>query len=145
MIILILKIAAGISLIPFVLIAISTIRIRIQLMGPRGAANPSGVPWDRVALYGGLIPASELILLFKANSIGLLSAIAIIIFGFAGPHLPGLAFKNLDLFYYISLGPGLAGGWIAAPMCARYGNQVLWNILGVKPPQGVGDGDFSED
>lgn len=98
--------------------------------------NPLGVPWDKVALYTAntVEPASNLIKKFKLYSTGLISAVGMIIFGFVEPHfLPPEAYKNIDLHYYLTLGIGTIGGWLAFMPCIRYGKLVILNILGERP------------
>jgi len=129
MFLLILKIISGISILPFFLTLITSLRIRMRI--PR--VNPLGVPWDKVALYTAntVEPASNLITKFKLHSTGLISAIGMIILGFAVPYFsPPEAFKNIDMFYYLTLGIGTIGGWLAFTPCIHYGKLVILNILG---------------
>lgn len=135
MIVLILKIVAAISLLPFILVSIISLRLRWRIP----SRNPLGVPWDQVALYkldGSVTSASGLIKHFKMTSTGLVSAIGMIILGFVVSWIESPdAFKNIDMYYYLTFGSGLLGGWVALFSCIYDGNLVLWNILGVKPPK----------
>ncbi len=134
MIILILKILAGLSLLPFLFIFLVSLKIRLHLP----SKNYLGIPWNQVALYkpdGFAWPASELIRHFKINSTGLISAVGLIILGFVTPWIfPPEAIKHPDLQYYLTLGIGLFSGWLAVGGCIHYGNLVRWNLLGVRPP-----------
>ena len=132
MIVLALKIFAGVSLLPFIGVFITSMKIRLRIP----PTNHIGVPWDQVALYGqnGIMPASRLISVFKRGSTGLICAIGMIAFGFIVPMIqPPEAFKDVNLHYYLTLGVGLLGGWLALFGCIRYGNLVMWNILGIVP------------
>ena len=118
MLLLVLKIIAGISLLPFLLAFIASLMIRMRI--PR--ENPLGVPWDKVALYTDktVEPASDLIKKFKLYSTGIISAVGMIIFGFAIPHfLPPESYKNIDLHYYLTLGIGVIGGAVVGLLTAN--------------------------
>jgi len=130
---LILKILAGISLIPFVPVGFTSLKIRSWIP----PTHPLGVPWSMVALFkpdGSTEKASELIKKFKLYCNGLISATLMIILGFILPMItPPETFKDVNTHYYTTLGIGLVGGWLAFNSCIRYGNLVLWNILDVDP------------
>lgn len=133
MFLLILKIAAGISLLPFLLVFIASLITRLRIP----PHNPTGFSWEQVGIYkedGSVTAASGLIKSLKRHSKVLISAVGIIALGFIFPIVQPDAFKNIDQYHYLTLGIGFVAGWIAVFGCRHYISLVKWNLLGDKPP-----------
>ena len=142
MMILVLKILSAISLLPFLFILFVSAMILLRL--PRARMERyDGMPFDKVALVGrngSVEPASNLVKKLKQRTLGLALAIAVIVMSFFITFFHPEALKNPDMYWYLAFGMACVGGWMIAFGCMHYGNLVSWNLLGAKPPPGVGGG-----
>ena len=136
----ILKILSAVSLLPFVFVFLVSVMILLRLPTAR-LERYGGLPWGQIALLGRnhyIQSASNLISRLRGRTWGLLSAIGVIIMGFAIPYFSPESIKDPKMFSYLNFGMGFGGGWLMANGCVHYGNLVSWNLLGTKPPPGVG-------